>query len=157
MEACEIISHIFYVLLALFAWNLDPYFLSPPVLGSHLPPVRCDSPRLLLDEFRFFYVKSGTRSSPRSFSLGNLNIISTSSIWQFRVRPVYGAFGRISHIFNVTVDSDFPAQFALENLGHYFYLQSYGGGRGFLGGSDAFFALLRVVPELSASFWSPRW
>ena len=28
---------------------------------------------------------------------------------------------------------------------------------GFLGGSDAFFALLRVVPELSASFWSPRW
>ena len=29
---------------------------------------------------------------------------------------VYGAFGRISHIFNVTVDSDFPPQFALENL-----------------------------------------
>ena len=23
MEACERISHIFYVLLALFAWNLD--------------------------------------------------------------------------------------------------------------------------------------
>ena len=29
---------------------------------------------------------------------------------------VYVASGRISHIFNVTVDSDFPAQFALENL-----------------------------------------
>ena len=29
MEACERISHIFYVLLALFAWNLDNNFLSP--------------------------------------------------------------------------------------------------------------------------------
>ena len=29
---------------------------------------------------------------------------------------VYVASGRISHIFNVTVDSDLPAQFALENL-----------------------------------------
>ena len=28
---------------------------------------------------------------------------------------------------------------------------------GVFGGSDAFFALLRVIPELSASFWSPRW
>ena len=28
---------------------------------------------------------------------------------------------------------------------------------GFFGGFSAFFALLWVVPELSASFWSPRW
>ena len=53
MEACERISHIFYVLLALFAWNLvlislSPLFWQPPAL------VRCDSPRKLLDEFRLF-------------------------------------------------------------------------------------------------------
>ena len=28
---------------------------------------------------------------------------------------------------------------------------------GFFRGFSAVFALLRVVPELSASFWSPRW
>ena len=33
----------------------------------------------------------------------------------------------------------------------------YGGGDGFFGGFSAFFALLRVIPELSASFRSPRW
>ena len=32
----------------------------------------------------------------------------------------------------------------------------YGGDEGFFGGFSAFFALLRVVPELSASFRSPR-
>ena len=35
-------------------------------------------------------------------------------------------------------------------------MQSCGGGTGVFGGFDAFFALLRVIPELSASFWSPR-
>ena len=44
---------------------------------------------------------------------------------------VYIALGKISHILIVTVDSDFPAQFALENLDIIFYLQSYGGGTGF--------------------------
>ena len=29
--------------------------------------------------------------------------------------------------------------------------------KGFFGGFSTFFALLRIVPELSASFWSPRW
>ena len=33
----------------------------------------------------------------------------------------------------------------------------YGVGDGVFGGFSAFFALLRIVPELSASFWSPRW
>ena len=32
----------------------------------------------------------------------------------------------------------------------------WGGDEGFFGGRSAFFALLRVVPELSASFRSPR-
>ena len=66
---------------------------------------------------------------------------------------VYIAFGRISHIFIVTVDSDFPAQFALENLDIIFTCSHMA--VGVFGGSDAFFALLRVVPELSASFSEP--
>ena len=53
MEACERISHIFYVLLALFAWNLD-LISSSPLFWQPFAPVRCDSPRLLLDEFRLF-------------------------------------------------------------------------------------------------------
>ena len=36
MEACERISHIFYVLLAQFAWNLD-LFPRAPCSSSHLP------------------------------------------------------------------------------------------------------------------------
>ena len=53
MEACERISHIFYLLLALFAWNLDIISLSP-LLWQPLAPFRYDSPRLLLDEFCLF-------------------------------------------------------------------------------------------------------
>ena len=52
MEACERISHIFYV-LALFAWNLD-LISSSLLFWQPLAPVRCDSPRKLLDEFRLF-------------------------------------------------------------------------------------------------------
>ena len=117
MEACEKISHIFFV-LALFAWNLD-LISSSPLFWQPLACVRCDSPRKLL-EFRLFLREKWTPSSPCSSHPGNLNVVSTSSIWQ-RTKPpvpasVYGAFGRISHIFNVTVDSDLPALFALENL-----------------------------------------
>ena len=64
------------------------------------------------------------------------------------------AFGRISHIFIVTVDSDFPAQFALENLDINFYSQSFGGGTGFAA-VLTHFSLLPVVPESSASFSEP--
>ena len=52
MEACERISHIFYV-LALFAWNSD-LIPSSPLFWQPLAPVSCDSPRKLLDEFRLF-------------------------------------------------------------------------------------------------------
>ena len=137
-------------------WTLFP---RAPCSGSHLPLCVATVHGSFWTNFVYFLREKWTPSSPRSSHLGNLNIISTSSIWQ-RTKPpvpasVYGAFGRISHIFNVTVDSDLPAQFALENLDIIFYLQSYGGGRWVFGGSDAFFALLRVVPELSASFLEP--
>ena len=52
VEACERISHIFNV-LALFGWNLDLISLSP-LFWQPLAPVRCDSPRKLLDEFLLF-------------------------------------------------------------------------------------------------------
>ena len=53
---------------------------------------------------------------PAQFALGNLNIISTSSIWQFRVRQFTVLLEEFHIFFNVTVDSDFPAQFSLGNL-----------------------------------------
>ena len=54
--------HIFFYVLALFAWNLD-LISSSPLFLQPLAPVRCDSPRKLLDEFRlFFHVKSGLRA-----------------------------------------------------------------------------------------------
>ena len=138
-------------------WTLSP---RAPCSGSHLPLCVATVHGSFWTNFVYFLREKWTPSSPRSSHLGNLNI-STSSIWQ-RTKPpvpasVYGAFGRISHIFNVKVDSEVPAQFAPWKSEHYFYLQSYGGGWFFFGGSDAFFALLQVVPELSASFWSPRW
>ena len=46
------ISHIFYV-LALCAWNLD-LISSSPLFWKPLAPVRCDSPRKLLDDFRLY-------------------------------------------------------------------------------------------------------
>ena len=52
MEACERISHIFYV-LALFAWNLD-VISSSPLFWQPLAPLRSDCPRKLLEEFRIF-------------------------------------------------------------------------------------------------------
>ena len=53
VEACERISHIFYLLLALFRLEFGRYFLSP-LFWQPPAPVRCDSPRKLLDEFRLF-------------------------------------------------------------------------------------------------------
>ena len=45
--------HIFFYVLALFAWNL--YLISSsPLFWQPLAPVRCDSPRKLLEEFRVF-------------------------------------------------------------------------------------------------------
>ena len=43
----------FFYVRTLFAWNLDLISLSP-LFWQPLAPVRCDSPRKLLDEFRLF-------------------------------------------------------------------------------------------------------
>ena len=105
--------------------------------------------------FVYFLREKWTRISLQ-FTHGNLNIISTSSIWQSPRASVYGAFGRISHIFSVLV---VPASLRSSHLKIWtlFLFAVIWRWEGFLGGSDAFFALLRVVLELSASFWSPRW
>ena len=67
---------------------------------------------------------------------------------------VYFAFGRISHIFIVTVDSDSLRSSHLK-IWTLFSLAVIWRWDGVFGGSDTFFALLRVVPELSASFSGP--
>ena len=83
-------------------------------------------------------------------------VLSTSSIWQSPRASVYVAFGRISNVFTVFV---VPASLRSSHLKIWtlFLLAVTWRWDGVFGGSDAFFALLRVVPELSASFGSPRW
>ena len=92
-----------------------------------------------------FYVKSGLRAPRAVLTLVNLNIMSTSSVWQSPRASVNVAFGRISHIFIVTVDSDLPCAVRTWKSGHCFHLQSCTCSHmvvgGVLGGSDAFFAL----------------
>ena len=56
MEACERIPHIFYLLLALFTWNLGL------VSGSHLSLCVATVPRIFLDDFRLFLRESGLRA-----------------------------------------------------------------------------------------------
>ena len=93
---------IFYVLLALFAWNLDLYFLEPLVLAATCSCALRQSTDAFGRISFIFYVKSGLRA-PRAVHPGNLNILSTSSIWQSPRASVYVAFGRISHIFTMLV------------------------------------------------------
>ena len=127
-------------------------FPGAPCSGSHLPLCVATVHGSFGTNFVHFPLEKWTLSSPRSSHPGNLDIISTSSIWQFPRASVYVAFGRISHIFIVTVDSDFPAQSALENLDIISSCSHMAVG-GVLGGFSAFFALLRVVER---QFSSPR-
>ena len=111
--------HIFSTCCSRSSPGIWTLFLEPLVLAATCPCALRQSTEAFGRISSIFYVKSGP-GSLRSSHLGNLNIISTSSIWQ-RTKPpvpasVYVASGRISHIFNVLVDSDLPAQFALENL-----------------------------------------
>ena len=96
MEACERISHIFYV-LALFAWKLDLISSSPLFWQPLAPATVHDS---FWTNFVYFLREKWTPSSPRSSHPGNLNIISTSSIWQFRVRQ-YSLLLEEFHIFSM--------------------------------------------------------
>ena len=66
-------------------------------------------------------------------------------------------FRKISHILNVVkVVPDSPRSSHLK-IWTLFLLAVIRRWDGVFGGFDAFFALLRVVPELSAIFRSPRW
>ena len=110
-------------------------FPRAPCSGSHLPLCVATVHGSFWTNFVYFLREKWTLSSPRSSHPRNLNIFSTSSIWQ-RTKPpvpasVYVASGRISHIFNVMVDSDFPAQFALENLDIIFTCSHMAVGGGF--------------------------
>ena len=107
--------HIFSTCCSRCLLGIWTLFLEPLVLAATRPCALRQSTAAFGRISSIFYVKVDSEL-PAQFSLGNLNIISTSSIWQFRVRQFTVLLGRISHIFNVTVDSDFPAQCALENL-----------------------------------------
>ena len=153
MEACERISHIFFV-LALFAWNLDLDFLENLVSGSNLPLCVATVDGCSWTNFVFFLREKWTRISLQ-FTLGNLELFLRAVSGSLRVRQSTVLLEEF-HIFSTCWLSLFPAQFALENLDIISTCSHMAVG-GVLGGSDAFFALLRIVPELSASFGSPRW
>ena len=72
MEACERISHIFYVLLALFAgiWTLFP---RAPCSGSHLPLCVATVHGCSWTNFVYFLREKWTRISLQ-FTLGNLEL-----------------------------------------------------------------------------------
>ena len=114
MEACERISHIF---LRARAVRLEsgPYFLEPLVLAATCPCALRQSTEAFGRFWSIFYVKSGL-GAPRAVHTCKSEHYFYEQYLAVPRASVYGAFGRISHIFNVTVDSDFPAQFALENL-----------------------------------------
>ena len=65
------------------SWTLFP---RAPLFWQPLAPVRCTVHGSFWTNFVHFLREKWTLSSPRSSHPGNLNIISTSSIWQFRVR-----------------------------------------------------------------------
>ena len=77
--------HIFSTCLRclLGIWTLFP---RAPCSGSHLPLCVATVHGSFWTNFVYFLREKWTPSSPRSSHPGNLNIISTSSIWQFRVR-----------------------------------------------------------------------
>ena len=115
VKECHIFSTCLRCLLGI--WTLFP---RAPCSGSNLPLRVATVHGSLWANFFYFPREKWTPSSLCSSHPGNLNMISACSIWQ-RTKPpvpasVYVAFGRVSHICIVTVDSDFPAQFALENL-----------------------------------------
>ena len=120
-------------------WTLFPRALC---FWQPLAPVCCESPRMLLGEFPFFPCEKWTRISLQ-FTLGYLNIISMSSIWQSPRASVYRAFGRTSHIFIVLVVSASLRSSHLK-IWTLFLLAVIWWCDGFFGGFDAFFALLRL-------------
>ena len=64
-------------------WTLFP---RAPCSGSHLPLCVATVHGSFKANFVYFPREKWTLSSPRSSHPGNLNIISTSGFWQFRVR-----------------------------------------------------------------------
>ena len=107
--------HIFSTWCSCCSPGIRTLFPRAPCSGSH-SPVRCDSPRKLLDDFRSFLREKWTPSLPRSFSPWKSEHYFYEQYLAVPRASVYVASGRISHIFIVTVDSDFSAQFAFENL-----------------------------------------
>ena len=103
--------------------------------------------------FHIFYVN--VDSDPEAeFALENLNIISMSSC-----TSVHGLLEEF-HIFYVKGASDVHARFALEIWTLFLRMAVFMAAwrfDGFFRPFWPFFALLRVLPELSAIFRSPRW
>ena len=132
-------------------WTLFPELF---VSGSHLPLCVATVHGCFWTNFVYFLNEKWTPSSPRSSHPGNLNIISTSSIWHSRVRQSTLLLEEF-HICSSCWWTRISLRSSHLKIWTLFLLAVIWRWDGVFGGSDAFFALLRVVPELSASFSEP--
>ena len=132
-------------------WTLFPESL---VSGSHLPLCVATVNGSFWTNFVYFQREKWTRISLQ-FTLGNLDFfyeqyLAVSAC--VRLRCFYKNFTYFHRV-------GCPGSLRSSHLKIWtlFLLAVIWRWEGVFGGSDAFFALLWVVPELSASFWSPRW
>ena len=102
LEAC--LKNFTYFLRVACALRLEsgPYFLEPLVSGSHLPLCVATVHGCPWTNFVYFLREKWTRISLQ-FTLGNLELFLRAVSGSLRRASVYGAFGRISLIFNVLV------------------------------------------------------
>ena len=148
--------HIFSTCCSRCLLGICTLFPEPLGLAATRPCALRQSTAALGRISSIFYVKSVDSELSAQFSPGKCEHYFIEQFLEVPRASVNIAFVRISHIFNVTVDSASLRSSHLK-IRTLFLLAVIWRWEGFLGGSDAFFALLRVVPELSASFWSPRW
>ena len=129
MEACGRISHSFFVLLALFAWNLDVISSTLCLWQPRAPVVATVHGDFWMNFFYFpreKWIPITLQFIPKIFG-----IISTSSIWQSPRASVSVVFWKNFTYFHRVGCPGLSAQFALENLDYISSRSQIGGGRVF--------------------------
>ena len=147
--------HIFSTCCSRCSLESGPYFLEPLVLAAICPCALRQYTAALGRISYIFYVKSGL-GSPCSSHLEIWNYFYEQYLAVSACVSLRCFWKNFTHFHRVGCPG-FPAQFALENLNIIFTCSHMAVGGGFSAVLTPFFALLRVVPELSARFWSPRW
>ena len=141
--------HIFSTCCSRCSLGMWTLFPRAPCSGSHLPLCVATVHGGFWANFFQFLREKWTRISLQ-FTLGNLELFLRAVSGSHRVRQ------STLHIFIVLVVPASLRSSHLKILTLFLHAVIWRWDGDF-GGFDAFFALLRVVPELSARFGSPRW